>query len=238
MRRLACLTAFLTRLPAPCSSIEDAARGFPLVPLVGLLEGLIVAAAVAAAPRPLPAAAAATLLHLAVTGGIHLDGFADYSDVLGAGAAGEAAERIIKDPRRGGFAVSYTAALLAARLAALASLAARPWAVASAYVAASEAMYAAARLMPARGSGLGALFAREGRRDAVNIVALAAVGLLLAAAGGPQVAAVALAAGLLVAVAVGRDASRRLGRASGDALGFAYEAALTLAMLAEGWLLG
>ena len=46
-----------------------------------------------------------TLIPIALTGGIHLDGLADTSDALGANTTPERRREILKDPRAGAFAV-------------------------------------------------------------------------------------------------------------------------------------
>ncbi len=50
-------------------------------------------------------AAGLTLLPIAVTGGIHLDGFCDTSDALASHAPAERKREILKDPHTGAFAV-------------------------------------------------------------------------------------------------------------------------------------
>jgi len=234
-RRLCCLLAFLTRLPLPCHSIVEAAQGYPLVPLVGLLEGLVVAAAASLTSSPILAGGLGLLAHILVTGGIHLDGFADYSDAIGAGAVGQKALEIMKDPRRGGFAVSYTAAIVAARLAGLAALQGDWAAIAAGYVVAAESMY----LVSILGGeppymGLGRLFYQLGvaRESMVLNAALAAAVLLVLTPFSPLEVAAAAATGFAAALLAARDARARLGYASGDVLGFVYEAAGTAALIA------
>jgi len=235
MRRLGCLVAFLTRIPVGCHDVREAARGYPLVPLVGLLEGVLVAAAMQAAPGPGVAAALGLLAHLLVTGGLHLDGFADYSDAMGAGARGDYAARIMKDPRRGGFALAYTGVLLLAKYAGLEAAWRSPATVVAAYVAAAEAMYSVSALLPAPGyRGLGWLFRSLGvscRGIAINLAIYTSAALATVLLEPRRVLA-ALIAGAAMSLLVARDARLRLGYASGDVLGFAYETVHTAALLA------
>lgn len=235
LRRLGCLVAFLTRIPVGCHDVREAARGYPLAPLVGLLEGVLVAAAMQAAPGPGVVAALGLFVHLLVTGGLHLDGFADYSDAVGTGARGDHAARMMKDPRRGGFALAYTGVLLVAKYAGLEAAWRSPATVAASYIAAAEAMYTVSALLPAPGyHGLGWLFRSLGvssRGIATNLAAYMAAALA-AVLLEPRGALAALAAGAAVSLLVARDARLRLGYASGDVLGFAYEAAHTAALLA------
>ncbi|ALL01531.1 putative cobalamin 5'-phosphate synthase [Pyrodictium delaneyi] len=234
LRNLGCLIAFLTRIPVSCHDVREAARGYPLVPLVGLLEGIIVAATMHVAPEPGVAAALALILHLLVTGGLHLDGFADYSDAMGAGARGETAARIMKDPRRGGFALAYTIVLLVAKYAGFEAVWRSPLVVVASYIAAAEAMYTVSALLPAPGyRGLGWLFRNLGvsrRGIAINLVIYASAALATVLLEARRVLA-ALTAGAAMSLLVARDARLRLGYASGDVLGFAYETVHTAALL-------
>ncbi|KSW12063.1 hypothetical protein CF15_04600 [Pyrodictium occultum] len=240
-RRLACLASFLTRLPLGCHDIEEAARGYPLVPLVGLVEGVLVYAAMLASRLPGVAAALGLAAHVLVTGALHLDGFADYSDAAGAGARGDRALEVMKDPRRGGFALAYTATLLLAKYAGFMAAWRRWPVVLASYLAAAEAMYMVSLLLPAPGyEGLGSLFRRLGTGGGAATVnmavyALAALALLLQ---DPLGASAALAGGVAAALVAARDARGRLGYASGDVLGFAYELAHTSALLAAALLAG
>jgi len=233
-RRLSCLFAFLTRVPLPCHSIEDAARGYPLVPLVGVFEGLVVALAMSLTGSPVLGAGLGLVAHLLVTGGLHLDGFADYSDAIGAGATGQRAVEIMKDPRRGGFAVSYTTVIVVARLAGLAALHGDWATVMASYVVAAESMYLVSALLPRPGHrGLGQLFYTLGvtRGGKVLNVILSSSLLLVLAYLSPARVAAAIAAGIVAALLAARDARARLGYASGDVLGFVYEVAGTASLL-------
>ena len=233
-RRLSCLFAFLTRVPLPCHSIEDAARGYPLVPLVGFFESLVVVLAMSLTGSPILAAGLGLVAHLWVTGGLHLDGFADYSDAIGAGATGQRAVEIMKDPRRGGFAISYTAVIVAARLAGLAALHGDWATIMASYVVAAESMYLVSALLPKPGhAGLGQLFYTLGvtrRGKVLNALLSSSLLLFLAYLSPPRVAA-AITAGTVAALLVARDAETRLGYASGDVLGFVYEVAGTASLL-------
>ncbi len=137
--------AFLTRIPSPYHDISEAARSFHLAPLVGALVSLPVAAAYVASQyiSELMAAAAAMAAHVALTGAMHLEGLADYVDALAAGARGERALKVMKDPRVGAAAVSALLALMLIRFAALAAGVSAAE-LALSYVAAYEAVYVAA----------------------------------------------------------------------------------------------
>jgi adenosylcobinamide-GDP ribazoletransferase len=57
-------------------------------------------------------AVAMTFIPILITGGIHLDGFADTVDALSSHAPPEKKREILKDPRSGAFAVIWTAIFL------------------------------------------------------------------------------------------------------------------------------
>ncbi|RUM47402.1 MAG: hypothetical protein DSY37_02500 [Hyperthermus sp.] len=230
-----CLLSFLTRIPGRCHDVRRAAYAFPLAPLVGLVEGLLLSL-LASMMHCSPRITGALLLvaHLMLTGGIHMEGFADYSDAVGAGARGNRALELLKDPRRGGFAVIFTAVLVIAKYAGYASLAEKPLALLSPYVASTEAMYIASIILPsANAEGLGMLFKKLGAVGdgvMVNIVAFALSSLtvvwLL-----PQDSLIALSTGVLAGLLAAIDALKRIGRVSGDALGFVYEVSNTASIL-------
>lgn len=243
------LAAFMTGIPLGGGSLEAAARAFPLVPLIGALEGVIASLALAAlgalGAGGLLAGAVYLAVHAAVTGSIHLDGFADYADVIGSRARGRRALEVLKDPRRGSHAAVWTAVILIASAAAAGELAAlasshRAWIpaaslVTAVYASSSEAMYMVLALGPREPyQGLAGLFKdnMDSRGHAVNAAAYAAVSALtLASTQGPlglrALVAGILAAPLPLSLAAARDAESRLGFVNGDVAGFAYEASRT-----------
>lgn len=100
---------FLTRLPVPgwtgweAGRLDRAAAYFPAV---GLLVGLIAAAAFSIASALFPAALAALVAVSAsvlVTGALHEDGLADLADGMGGGRNREDILRIMKDSRIGSY---------------------------------------------------------------------------------------------------------------------------------------
>ncbi len=173
------------------------------------------------------------LAHLAVTGGLHLDGLADYSDVLASGARGEEALRVARDPRRGAAAIAYTATIIAARTALYAALHNHPTVIIAAYTAATQAMYTATLAAPPTHPGLGKLFHDMSTRkpkpliNAALYTAIATATILQ----NPHTLATHTAA-TITALLVARDAKKRHLGATGDTLGFTYEASLTTALLA------
>ncbi len=233
LRSVAALLRFFTTIPLGSASIEDAARGFPAIPLVGAVEGLLVSLSIPVAiylGLDL-GAVVAVVLHVIVTGGLHLDGFADYIDGCASGKRGEEMLKIMKDPRKGPFAVtgivlnmllSYVSmkAILALGYGAI------PYIVLI-YIASTQSMYVLASIgkePPYR--GLGMVFmeaARERRAVVLNIgiiIALFATYLLITA---PWISTATLSLCLLIPLLVERDAHRKLGFINGDVLGYCYE---------------
>ncbi len=109
MRGLILAIQFLTRLPTPQLhelDPERMPRSAPWFPLVGLLIGALLAAALWLGGRvdPWLGALLALLMWVWVTGALHLDGLADMSDALG--AAHRNRERflaVLADPHLGTF---------------------------------------------------------------------------------------------------------------------------------------
>jgi len=86
-----------------------------------LIPGALMLVIAYLSPRVLPpsvAAFLALLVEVIITGGLHLDGLADWADGL-AGKSPEEVLRIMKDARSGAFGVSAIALLLLGKYAAL-----------------------------------------------------------------------------------------------------------------------
>ncbi|MEP7289276.1 MAG: adenosylcobinamide-GDP ribazoletransferase [Chloroflexota bacterium] len=115
--------AFLTILPVGRISSGHPGRSFAFYPIVGLVIGVSVA--LAASIRFLPpdlTAFVALLIWVVLTGGLHLDGFADSCDGLLATVAPERRLEIMKDPRTGSWAVVGLVLLLLGKWIALRSV--------------------------------------------------------------------------------------------------------------------
>ncbi|HHX29810.1 MAG TPA: adenosylcobinamide-GDP ribazoletransferase [Clostridiaceae bacterium] len=123
LRSISLALAFFTKLPMPkLDWSEDNMRYLPAAfPLVGVLIGLLLQAWLwlsrILAFGTFVFAAGLTLIPLAVTGGIHLDGFCDTADALASRAPMEKKQEILADPRTGAFAIISLAAYMAAYLA-------------------------------------------------------------------------------------------------------------------------
>ena len=129
MRGLILAIQFLTRLPTPQLHDLDPAnlpRSAPWFPLVGLLIGVLLTAALWLGSRidPWLGALLALLLWVWITGALHLDGLADMSDALGASHRDR--ERflvVLADPHLGTFGAVSLLLQLASKLVLLMLLA-------------------------------------------------------------------------------------------------------------------
>ena len=125
MRGLILAIQFLTRLPTPQVrdfQPDDLARAAVWFPLVGLLVGSVVAAALALGAQvdPWLGALLALLAWVGVTGALHLDGLCDLADALGAAHGNrERLLDVLADPHVGAFGVVALVSQLLAKLVLL-----------------------------------------------------------------------------------------------------------------------
>lgn len=197
------------------------------LPLVGALIGGIAGcggwlAALATAHHPVGAAVALGLM-VAGSGAIHLDGFLDGCDAFFAAVPPERRHAILKDPRRGSFALAGLLVIGALWYAALVSL---PPAQYPALLAFSGALARAAAVAnalvvpPARPAGVvsGALATRPPAAPLVaEWIALDVAAFALA----PPFGTLLVPAALAMALGWGRWIAGRLGGGlTGDAYGF------------------
>lgn len=228
--------AFLTILPVAARDGAPGERlGRAVFPAVGLLLGLAAWVALwlgSLLAGPLLGAVAALATLALLTGGLHLDGFADCADGLLVPASRERRLEIMRDPRLGAFGVIALVLLLLADAAVLQRLGVH--ATLPALVAAGAfsrlAMLAVLVALPyVRADGLGGAAAgRGGLRDLALGALLAAPALFLDwphAALGVVLAAVA-------AAAVAALARNRIGGATGDVYGAVSEIAQLSVLLA------
>lgn len=195
-------------------------------PLVGLLLGAPLYGAMLLPIPPVPRAAGVLALWIALTGGLHEDGFVDCVDAAFAPVSRERRLEILKDPHVGAHGLTGAVLLQLLRFGALTVV--PPAAVLAAPVVGRWAMALSLGLgRPLRAEGLGARLGAEPRALAATVLA----GVLLAgvaALAQPGRVLGAWVGGALVAGCAGWFLSRRFGGLSGDghgAVGLAAEVA-------------
>jgi adenosylcobinamide-GDP ribazoletransferase len=229
MKRLRQALGFMTILPVPLPAEYlpgDLGRAAVWFGPVGLLLGGLLLAAWAGLGTLFPRAVSAVLL-LAVwaglSGGLHLDGWADCCDGLLNASPPARRLEIMKDPRLGTFGGAGLGLLLLAKYAvlfSLPSLAFSWWLLLLAPTAARWMLMLGGFFPPARSGGLGADF-RLGFRP--WMFAFSGLLALLLALPGGWAGLVSLAAAGLVAWLFNRFAVHRLGGVTGDVMGATVE---------------
>ena len=231
---LATALVWLTRLPVARilpRELPDLAQVVWAFPVVGLVAGLIAALPMLAglcAGMPMPVAALLAIgAAILITGALHEDGLADFTDAAG-GTTRERRLEIMRDSRIGSYGVLALIIVTGLRVMALAALAGQgPWFAVAGLIGAAAAsragMAAGLGLMPpARPDGLGRQAGRPGMRGVGVALTLGALALLLPAMATDQPLAVWAATALAICAAqlwLARRAMRRIGGQTGDVLG-------------------
>lgn len=240
LRPLALAAGMLTvvRMPVAEAGVEELRRSVRYYPLVGLAIGATPALLLLLPLPPGVRAALALAGWVAVTGSLHLDGWADCCDAAFAPPAGDAGRtrarrlEILKDPHLGTFGAVGLILLLLVKWSALAEApAAAP--MLAAPVGRWVMVWTLATHPSARSAGLAATLS--------GAPALAGATLSLAVAGGmgalllPSGHGAAALSGVLAAGAAGAGVAallaRRFGGITGDVCGAAGEVAETVALL-------
>jgi adenosylcobinamide-GDP ribazoletransferase len=226
-----------------------------LAPVVGMLVGAIAAAIVVLAQLLKPdadllAAVLGVLVVAGLSGGLHLDGLADFADALGSRRDRETMLRIMKQSDIGPFGVVAIVAVLLLDVAALTAClqAGFGWqAILIATTASRLTLPWACRtsIPAARPDGLGAVVAATVRPATAALATALVLAATAALSWQPHRTGTATlnwerlagtADAVLLAVAIGvltsRWASRKLGGTTGDVLGATVELALPTALLA------
>lgn len=206
-------------LPQPVPGLTEARWAFPLAGLpVGLAMALVLMAAPALGLPPLAAGFAALAVSAWLTGGLHHDGLADFTDGMGGRDVARRLE-IMRDSRIGSYGVIALVLAMGLSASALAALPGSAWAgVLMVALASRLAMLVVLdTLPPARADGLGRM-AAEGRQGGWAWLPGAVAVLLAALATGPAALWV-LPVMALAAFAVAHRARRLLGGQTGDVLG-------------------
>ena len=243
-RGIASLISFLTSIPLRCMDLELAARYFFLVPIVAAIEALMGFAAIMIAypsSSPWLSASIFLLIHISITRGLHLDGLADYADAVGSLKRGVEALAVMKDPRKGAFAMIAISLYVAITIASLSTILGKvldPLTVLgiiiSTYLWSFESMYVIAMLSnPEPYPGLGKKFVEYSKCKARllwNLLIVAMLQALCVYLCGYS-SLIPLATSLITSLALYFDCRRRLGFANGDVLGAANELSKMLSLL-------
>ena len=232
LKSLALAISCFTRLPVPKMDWDSDNMRFMLAwfPFVGLIVGAFVALwwfiAEALGFGMVLKAAGVALVPLAVTGGFHLDGFADVIDALASNAEPDRKREILKDSHIGAFAAMGVAAYVVAYFAIATELP-TGWRVA--------ALLACLHVMSRCGSAFAStLFFGNGTsgmltsfRDSADVrMTGAAVGVVFVVFGicaiviGPLCGALMVLCEVVLLVWLNWFAQRNFGGMSGDVAGF------------------
>ncbi len=240
------LLSLLTTIPIGEKDIESGARIFYLVPLIGLIEGCIVGAILSVMKiLQLSMDIIATLyiaIHIAVTGGIHIDGYADYLDAIGSHRRGEEALKIMKDSRKGTFSIAILIlSLIISYISMKELITLNPFELIplliSIYVSATESMYIVAvigREEPYRGLGyMFSKYAKPLKNIMVNVTIYILIILLILVIN--MRILLHLLAIVMLTITISffsyRDSRYRIGFVTGDVMGFTYELLRILSLL-------
>lgn len=214
----------LTRLPAGSPSFDERSLGRSgmFFPLVGLILGVLLSGAdllAGLAFPPLAASAAVLVAMVALTGGIHLDGFMDTVDGVFSGRSRERKLEIMKDSRVGAFGALGVFCLLLFKFGLLTGLSGgRAGAFIIMAVSGRWAMtYAIARFSYIRAEGLGTLYSLHTGNFELAVASLTALAVVACAgrAGGLIIFLAALAAAHMLC----RYLHKVLGGLTGDTYG-------------------
>jgi adenosylcobinamide-GDP ribazoletransferase len=219
---------FLTTLPAAQVPYLPGGLGRAglFFPLVGLILGVLLVAAHAAASALVGPALAAVLvvaLWAALTGGLHLDGLADCCDGLLVSAPRERRLEILRDPRVGSFAVTGLVLALLLKAAAVYS---QPSALPGLLLAPVWARWwilLAARRPAARPSGMGSSFAETLTSRSLLIALLLPLALLGLAMWWNSRSLIGVGLSAITFLGVLRLAQARIGGVTGDVFGAVVE---------------
>ncbi len=230
MQLLFLAISFLTVLPVPQvelvgDGLGKSARFFPLVGL--LLGGILWGASELLVDwfSPMIAATLIVTLWAGLTGGLHLDGFADCCDGLLVSAKPERRLEIMRDPHNGTFGTVGLILLLLLKVALLTEIIpqfdVRPLLLLSP-VLARWLLLPVALQPPAREGGLGVIFSRGINRTTLIIAVILPLGLAIFF-GLRGIAAF----GIVHSVAASASwlARQRIGGMTGDVLGLVVESA-------------
>ncbi len=214
--------SLLTMIPLAPREANISARALAYYPLVGLIIGLVLAAANFLLRLFFPDLVAAALLialWAALTGALHLDGFTDACDGLFAATTRERRLEILRDVHLGAFGAVGLALLLITKVAAVASVPSFAPIVLAPVVGRWAMVYAAAYPL-ARRDGMAVRFsAGLTRRELLVATGFAALAAAICGAFGLA----GLVGAFAVTTVIARFAVARLGGLTGDIYGMVCE---------------
>jgi adenosylcobinamide-GDP ribazoletransferase len=233
---------FLTTLPfKPAAGPPDpsSVRWFPLAGLVIGLTWTLFFLATNLYLGPFVAAAVVLIADSLLTGGLHVDGFADVVDGVASRRPAAEAIRVMREPQVGavGAAALVLACLLRVSLLVIAARA--PVTLIAVPIAGRAAMALLLARVDVREDGsLAMAFRRSGRWRTIEALALAAVLVLIPALARrnpvPFAGLACLGMALVTALAYGRWWRAKFGALSGDGVGACGFIAETLALVVLG----
>lgn len=243
-KSVALMLSMFTRIPSPKVdwSGENMRYVMCVLPLAGGVIGLFLWGWIwvcsALGIGTILLAAGITLIPVAVTGGIHLDGFCDTLDALASRAPMERKREILKDPHTGAFAVIGMSAYLLLYFSLASEVPQTLRAVIPLML-----LHGISRILtglfvlycpPASGNGLLAMFQSAASRNRSGLILL----LLLAASAAALMiydwlpGAAMLVAALFCALYAYHTSKRQFGGASGDIAGFLLQGCELIMLMA------
>ena len=237
---------FLTVIPRPFRrevSAEDIGRALSYFPLVGLLIGLLLAGLNWLLGLMLPASVVYGLLLVAIvliTGGLHLDGFADTCDGTASHRTAEDRLRIMRDSRVGAFGVIGVFLLLLVKYLSLAGVPGNmvfTTLVLMPVISRWVMVYAVVAYPYARAAGLGQAFKQGARWSRFAIATVVALALVLALTRWANISqfylatVVAMLCVWLFALVMANYLKGKLGGLTGDTYGAINEVAEVLVVI-------
>jgi adenosylcobinamide-GDP ribazoletransferase len=225
---------FLTVLRTPnsvCPDMADVGHSAWAFPLVGATVGVILLFAhwlLFLIWPPLPASVILVIIWIVLTGGLHMDGWADCCDALPMAKDPGDRRAALKDPRIGSFAALGLIAIVAVKISAIYSL--QPPAIGilvAAVLGRSMMVIAALRIKPAD-SGMAAGFIGALDTRVIMTACLIIAPLLLLELFKVAFSVIICSA---LALGLGKMAQKRLGGVNGDVLGAMCELSEAVALI-------
>lgn len=222
MNDLRTALGLLTILPVRYDTLQISARALAWYPLVGLLVGAMLVAAYLLLQLALPHLIVAVIvvaLWASITGGLHLDGFADSCDALFAATTRERRLEILRDVHLGTFGAADLILLLMLKVATVANaITFAP--IFLAPILGRWAIVFAATFPLARREGMAAMFVAGLTRREILLATI--ISILICGIFG-WLGVFAFAGAALITMLIARLAANRLGGLTGDIYGMICE---------------